>query len=383
MLNVMFVTNGSGITSGAFHSLLVLCRELKEKYDCRPVVILCKSSKGKRLFDEYEIESKFIRSYSWVIPADQNKTIITKISFLLKKTLNIIAKYRILRVIKKDKIGIVHINTTGYYIGALAAKMADIPYVWHLRDVLSDDYNFDVYDKSSYEVMDGAARRIAISRFVFDKYSVFLKNPIDVIYNGVNVCEYYDPYKHLFETKDRVNFACVANMTGNKGQKTVIEAAKLLCERNIQNFTIYFAGNGKRENEYKKYVDELGIDSVVKFCGALKNVRDIYKHSDVSIVASQAEAFGRVTIESMMQGCVVVGAKGGATPELIDDNWTGILFEVNDAYDLSLKMEMIIAGDKDKYINIASEGQKYALDHFTSIQNTENVYKIYRDILAR
>ena len=43
-------------------------------------------------------------------------------------------------------------------------------------------------------------------------------------------------------------------------------------------------------------------------------------------MSSPYEAFGRVTIEYMMAGLPVIGRNGGATPEIIKENETGMLY---------------------------------------------------------
>ena len=48
---------------------------------------------------------------------------------------------------------------------------------------------------------------------------------------------------------------------------------------------------------------------------------------DIALVASCSEAFGRVTVEAMLAGMLVIGADVAGTSELICDGVNGILYE--------------------------------------------------------
>jgi glycosyltransferase involved in cell wall biosynthesis len=55
-------------------------------------------------------------------------------------------------------------------------------------------------------------------------------------------------------------------------------------------------------------------------------------------MCSRSEGFGRVTIEGMLAGKPVIAARGGASPELVQDGSTGLLYAVGDPRDLALKI---------------------------------------------
>ena len=380
MIKVMFFTKGKGIGSGEFHSLLKLCEDLKMRHNCIPLVVLCKYKEGKKYLDEKGIDNIYMRSYSWVVSAGKERKLWTQIGVMAKKILNILPIIRIRKIIRDNEIDVIHLNTTGYYVGAIAAKKAGIPYVWHLRDVLNDDYNYKLCNPHCYSVINDANRIIAISEYVYETYKSVLRPEIDIIYNGVSTNDYYSSDRELFRF-DTTRFVCVANMTGNKGQKYVIEAAKKLVECGVTSFYIDFVGEGCYENQYKLMVNKYGLDPNIKFWGKQEDVTRFYKQADVSIMASQAEAFGRVTIEAMMEGCLVIGAEAGATKELLDNDETGIFFKCNDSSDLANVMADIIKGNKEKYRNIARKGQKVALERFASTTCADRIFKLYEEVL--
>jgi glycosyltransferase involved in cell wall biosynthesis len=63
--------------------------------------------------------------------------------------------------------------------------------------------------------------------------------------------------------------------------------------------------------------------------------------ADVVLMCSRSEGFGRVTVEGMLAGKVVIGARSGATTELIQDGVTGLLYTLGDYKELANKIQYI------------------------------------------
>ena len=63
--------------------------------------------------------------------------------------------------------------------------------------------------------------------------------------------------------------------------------------------------------------------------------------ANVVLVCSRNEAFGRVTVEGMLAGRPVVGARCAATAELIEDGVNGFLYAHGNAKDLAEKIHFL------------------------------------------
>lgn len=89
----------------------------------------------------------------------------------LSQVYNIIAIRKIRRLIKKEKIQIVHINTSCSYVGAQAALLENIPFVWHIREFLEEDQERCIWNnKKGYSLIGEANRVVAISDSIYQKY---------------------------------------------------------------------------------------------------------------------------------------------------------------------------------------------------------------------
>ena len=103
------------------------------------------------------------------------------------------------------------------------------------------------------------------------------------------------------------------------------------------------------------------------------------RDTDIVCVCSTKEGFGRVTVESMLGKCLVVGAASGATIELIQDGVNGVLYQPNNQNDFCKKLLTCIE-HFDDYTGVIENGQKYALTHFTDEKNAEGVLSVYKNV---
>ncbi len=70
-----------------------------------------------------------------------------------------------------------------------------------------------------------------------------------------------------------------------------------------------------------------------------KDISTFFNAVDVFVMASKAETFGMVTIESMACGTPVIASNAGGSPEILDNGKFGILFKPLDSESLANKIE--------------------------------------------
>ena len=59
-------------------------------------------------------------------------------------------------------------------------------------------------------------------------------------------------------------------------------------------------------------------------------------------MCSVGETYGMVTLEALLSGCCVVGARSGGTVDLLDEGKLGPLFENRNANDLARVLEELL-----------------------------------------
>ena len=106
-------------------------------------------------------------------------------------------------------------------------------------------------------------------------------------------------------------------------------------------------------------------------------MKPLLDQSDIGIIASDHEGFGLATAEYMRQGLPVIGRRSGATPELIEDGVTGILYD--DVEGLAHAMKTMIE-ERGRAVAMGEAGAVRVRKHFTIGQNVNAIEALYRTL---
>ena len=166
-----------------------------------------------------------------------------------------------------------------------------------------------------------------------------------------------------------------------KGHRELLDAAISLRKEGVTNFNIQIVGKSQDpafEESLKQYVIDQKLDDVVSFLGFRNDLPAILLHSDISVVSSRMEAFGRVTAEAMLAGNLVIGADTGGTKELLCNEF-GLLYRQGDASDLAEKIGYALS-HQEEMSEYASRASKYAFSTFTASRNASEIIKVYETV---
>lgn len=289
------------------------------------------------------------------------------------------------KLLRNEKIDIVHYSSVTIDGGYEIVNRKKIPIVWHIREFLDDDlrWRFRDYNKSIKE-LENSDVILTVSNQVKEKFSKMIKTTdLKTIYNGIET----SPFEELMKSKhSEVQIGMVGTIKEEKGHMELLKAfSKLsLVKKNIR---LIFLGNFDPQNnqfhsELKKIVDEKKISEIVEFRGQQTDVQSIWSDIDIAVVASWAEAFGRVTVEAILAKCLVVGANTGGTKEILDYLDTGIQFEAKNIDDLTNKLDESVRLVEKKEFNTDVPREK-ALREFSVSKNASNIFRIYKKIRSK
>ncbi len=113
-----------------------------------------------------------------------------------------------------------------------------------------------------------------------------------------------------------------ARLTGWKGHKTLIEAARLLKAGGVTDVRFVFAGDAQGRDSYVREIDALieksGLAGVVLRVGHCDDMPAAFlAASVVAVPSTEPEAFGRTAVEAQAMGALVVVSDLGAVPETV------------------------------------------------------------------
>jgi len=107
-------------------------------------------------------------------------------------------------------------------------------------------------------------------------------------------------------------------------------------------------------------VDKLGLSDFVVFHGFCDEMNLLRRQYPVAVVASQAEAFGRVTIEAMGNSQMVIASNTGANPELINEGVNGFLYEQDSISSFCSAIERVISLEEDEFATVVKNGNLFS-----------------------
>lgn len=236
---------------------------------------------------------------------------------------------------------LVHANTTRAALLALLARHRRPPVLAHIRDWVPEG-------RFSGFVLGQVARRadllVANSEFIARQFDgLKLRCPIEVVHNPVDLRR-FDPgsvdreevRRELGLGPAEPTIAVVAQLTPWKGQD---DAIRILAELRAGGLgaNLLLAGSAKFgaagtqfdnrgfERRLHDLAAELGVADSVRFLGERDDPPRIMAATDVLLVPSWQEAFGRVVIEAMAMGVPVAATDVGGPGEVVRPGEDGLL----------------------------------------------------------
>ena len=386
-MKILFSTSENSLRSGAFHSTALLAAELGNLgVEC--LVLLPRKGDGQLLLDELGVRHRQVRSVNWVRPLGPASA-TEQAKWLAKKTYNrVISLPRIRRVYEEERPDIVHICSTWGYNGAEAAKSLGIPYVWHARENIEKGQGLTFCDRDyALGLMGGSSCVIAVSNRIRADYAALLPQTRVVrIYNGIDPSRYFAGPRQVLGG-EVAKVCVVGGVVEGKGQDVLVDALGLLAHRmDPLPFEVTLVGGMPDSAKgfvarLRSKIAEQRLADVVTLAGSMSDPERVMKGCDISVTCSRYEAFGRVTVEAMMAGCLAIGSNSGGTPEVIQDDKTGWLFEPGSPEDLARVLEHAVTQRAESRA-IAAAGQQDAMECFTARRNAEDVLGVYEDVLA-
>lgn len=306
-----------------------------------------------------------------------------KVYFLNRKKSDKHPKYlfKLLKIIKANKIDIIHSHNYGSKMWAVLCKI----FIPNLKTVFTvHDTGFTRINKLGIYIHKNIIdRNIAISKAVLNEcISMGITNSIQ-IYNGINISRfsYKKTNNDIFTI---INVASIYNHI-KKGQDILIKALKILKDGGIK-FKCNLVGNiyayeyDKKSKEYlDKLITELKLENEVSFLGNRDDIPKLLTQSDLFILPSRYEGLGLAILEAMASGLPVIASNIDGPAELIKDGENGVLFESENYKELADKI-IDLCNNHNKRDLIAQKGLEF-VQNFDISKMSRKYSELYKSLM--
>lgn len=266
------------------------------------------------------------------------------------------------------------------YVYALKRKLPHIKVLsyWHCDERTNVK---GIKGKLLYRLLVRAMQRccdkvIAISEFVKQAGIEAYGTPddkIEVIYNSIDLNRF--SVSEQRSASGTMELIFVGRLVPEKGVHLLLEAlAKLSGQIDVHASIIGFGV------EYEKLINQmklLQLDSKVNFLGKRTDIPQLLAQTDFFVhPAICQEGFGITLVEAMACGKPCIASRGGAIPEIIDED-TGFVFELGSASDLAVKIgEAYQVWSDGRYAEMSEAARRKAeqFDIETMVRKLESLY---------
>jgi glycosyltransferase involved in cell wall biosynthesis len=247
------------------------------------------------------------------------------------------AVFDVEKIIEEFKPDLVMTNTIVSPWAAVAAYFQGVPHIWFVREYGDVDHRhiFELGREKMLEDIDTMSKLVVTNSQTLGKYisSNINTHKITSLYTPFNIGylrkKSQEKANNPFKSDSSLKLVITGRIAQSKGQADAAQAVGMLIKRgyDAELCVIGLPSDPEDADSLHEVINKYGIESKVHLVGHQSNPLAIIKYADIGIMASRQEAFGRVTFEYMTAGLAVVGADSGATPEMIENNKNGYLYE--------------------------------------------------------
>ena len=266
------------------------------------------------------------------------RSVVRDLSVVRRLGSSLVPARRLLAAVAPD---VVVTNTATVPTYALVARAAGIPHVWSVREFVRPEFHYLLGEPVSQRLIGRLSAAVVFNSDAVRRHF----HPGVPIAKGV-VVHPAVPLPDQRPERPRegagLRLLLLGRMIAAKGAGVAIEGVAAARRAGVE-VSLRVVGPGA-ERDRRRLVSvaaEHGVADHVDIEGFDPDPGLRMRESDVVVVASDAEAFGRVTVEALRVGRPVLATRTGGSSEIVADGVNGLLFEPGDAADLGAKIAML------------------------------------------
>jgi glycosyltransferase involved in cell wall biosynthesis len=380
----------TAVWSGGEIALFGLIRHLdQQRY--HPVVALCAEGPLADRLREIGIETHILplaESVTHTRKDDLGTSSLTRVKDVARVLRYV---HRLAAFIRTNRIAIVHTNSLkADILGGMAARLARVPVIWHVRDLITSDYLprrvADAFRRLCHVLPTHVITNShATSRTIALKKSACPRRQphISVVHDGTVRPAHRENQDARRDRQPRIGL--VGRISPWKGQHIFLQAAAAVRDRfpeaRFQIIGSALFNEHTYEQELHQLTATLNLEESIEFTGFRADVADCIANLDILVHASTSgEPFGQVVIEGMVAGKPVVATRGGGVPEIVQDGYSGLLVPMSDAPAMAEAICRLL-GDSEFAAQLGQQGQQHVHTHFLIDHTARKVEAVYEQVM--
>ena len=307
-----------------------------------------------------------------------------------------LAVAKLVRILRRERIDLVHTNTLHNLYGFLAAWVARVPHVWHVREIVSQSAT--IRRVEAHLAPRFSDRLVAVSRAateMFRKSGCDLPPHVRVVPDGVDLDSYHPGTSgarirsELGIDPDAPVVGLVGRLDFGKGVDVFLEAAALCRDQFPEARFVVCGGEVRGQEEVARgalrRAEELRLGDRVSFTHwryRPEDMPEVYAALDVLVSASTTpEALGLVLIEAMASAKPVIATDQGGPREVCVDGETGVLVPPWDPRKLAEAI-LNLLGDRARAAAMGAAGRRRAEQLFDQQDHVRQLEALYGEVLT-
>jgi glycosyltransferase involved in cell wall biosynthesis len=284
------------------------------------------------------------------------------------------------KFIKNNNIDVVHGNDLRINLTwSVAAKAAQVKYIWHQRTLLSNSYlwKFIPFLCSHFIAISQAVLESAPKNLNSKKTSL-IYNPFDTSMKFNSLKCRQGIIKQCCINNNPIILGYVGRLVHYKNVDFLIKCLHDLIYIHHKNLHLLIVGTGSEDyvSHLKEIVNEIGLIDNVTFSGFSSNPLELISGIDILIASSTVDAFGRSIVEAMLQSTPVLVANKGGHLEIVIDGHTGIFYQANNQESFISKALGLIDSDSLRK-SIANSALEVNIDKYSRERHFLLIEEIY------
>lgn len=386
---ILYTSADASPQSGAFRCLLDMGIEIGN-WGYRPVLALPEEPVGGSLPGE----AGTLPSHVLPLPRPRRGRSAAQHAGELWQTAQ--SAYHLARIIRREHVALVHVNEILDVYGGIAARLAGVPCVWHVRADVSS-WPSPLKKVLPRIVAALASEIVAVSDSVHRE--VFREQGIET--PKVSVIHDAGPDPAVFHVgvdgasvraelgvpDDGFLVVLVSKLVELKGHEVLIRAIPQVLETFPQTRFAIVGGqlDGTHHRRYaerlRRLPAELDVGDAVTFTGYRDDVPQIMAAADViTHCATHPDPFPGVVLQGMSLGKAVIATDLGGATEQIDDGVSGTLVPPGDPSALADAICSLLK-DPDERASLGRAGACRVTSDFSSESFYRQLSQVYRRLI--